>query len=692
MVLGIIDWFGEWMSKFLFEIVQTIFRLIHYLQSVFMILAGAKNINDIDGLASLELEGNTGNILHDILFGYWEHDTNNEFVGKVFMIFFFISVIFFVVAIAFAVLKSFFSSDRTGSLKKLSTNSLKALAYFFGIPILFYIGLRLTTTLFNVLATSIAGVLGNKDASIADSFFRTCLNIDLSEKKYDTLSITSMSYNQIEKMLGDNSLNIIGGKFEYIIAFIAGCVMLYSLFLATFGLVERIINICLLYVISPVVIASSPLDDGERLKTWKDLVLAKLLGAMGNILSMYIFMILIAYWSKINSIINAKQWENIKANNVIDNVINFSTKDAAFWIPKLLYLAIGCGGAFVCAKGSNLIANLISQRAGDQDGISQLASNSLAQGGMRLAKTLGLGAIGAVLGKNKANSKNSSASSSANNSPLSQNGGGGSENSATSNEGGFDSSNQQQTPNSLASAGGSSSLAKKIGKTLSNNKGKLALIGGAIAATSGMTLGMGLLAGAGFLAGKKVFKTGKSIYGGIKKRREKTADTRNTKKEIKDNNKAISAIDEKINKAKANGADKKEIKSLEKQKRDLLYSNAQSKEKLGLKLNDEETKAKETHEQMERVRAFKNMTPEEKAKEEEKKKKAENQKKMEWVRSFKGLNQEEKKKKLEQEKNNNTTNNISFINNQRKNRLKEQKLKEEEEKKKKEAEAEGGKE
>lgn len=528
----------DFFSELCYYAIRVIFTLIHYLQTAFMILAGGENIgNAIEGVAGLFDEkgqtGNTGNILYDLLFGYWVNNPNgdfknNEMVGRIFMIFFVISVSFFAVAIAFATFRTFFSTDRQGALKKVIIGSLKTIFYFFGVPILFFLCIKYGTELIQIIIRQVGNVVG-EDTSIAENFFKACYVGEIPAGNEQYISIVNCDFKEMEQLLGKGSLNIFANKFQYIIAGVAGCMMLYSMFIATFGLAERLINICLLYVISPVVVATITLDDGERLKTWKDLVLAKFLGAMGNILSMYLFIVLINYWGNMNNLMRSKLEGNFELS--------------AKWIVMLLYLIIGCGGGLVMAKGSNLVASIISQKSGENDGLSQIATNQLTQGATRLAKAVGAGVLGAVFGK-KASSGGSNVS------PLSQNSSGGGSSggdssnslnpaSMTNGQGGFQPNDVVQSRNSLATNGGSGGLKSNLmagGKSMLRTGIKGAGIVGAGLAITGALSGA-LVAGAVIAtvaSGAKVgAKAGAKLFADHRRNKKTINETKMSGKEAK---------------------------------------------------------------------------------------------------------------------------------------------------------------
>ena len=67
-------------------------------------------------------------------------------------------------------------------------------------------------------------------------------------------------------------------------------------------------------------------------------------------------------------------------------------------IGLMIYYIFVIGGSMCCAKGSHLIASMISSVAQNEDGWSQAQTQRLLQGGMNLAKGIGIGALSGAIG------------------------------------------------------------------------------------------------------------------------------------------------------------------------------------------------------------------------------------------------------------------------------------------------------
>ncbi len=85
----------------------------------------------------------------------------------------------------------------------------------------------------------------------------------------------------------------IGLSTDYLLLFIVGWIMVKDLLVIIFTCISRIFNMVLLYLISPPLIAASPLDGGNKLRQWVTAMIIQSFGVFGTIISMRIMMLLI---------------------------------------------------------------------------------------------------------------------------------------------------------------------------------------------------------------------------------------------------------------------------------------------------------------------------------------------------------------------------------------------------------------
>ena len=169
--------------------------------------------------------------------------------------------------------------------------------------------------------------------------------------------------------------------YNYLVAYIGGLIMLFTIGISVLTVIGRIIELVLLYVISPLVFAVTPLDEGNRMGIWKDLVISKFLSVGGMIVCYYIFFLVMGYINK----------EVLTSNT-------FTVK-----IAKLL-LAIG--GSLTANKGGLLITNLVGHNSalieGQQQGIMGQTVMGGAMAGLKVVGSLATSSLHLLRGNNGA--------------------------------------------------------------------------------------------------------------------------------------------------------------------------------------------------------------------------------------------------------------------------------------------------
>ncbi len=85
--------------------------------------------------------------------------------------------------------------------------------------------------------------------------------------------------------------NVIG--YNYLIGYVAGITILVMLLQLLIGIIRRVFELAVLFVVSPAVVALMPLDGGDKFKTWKENFIKRVFSAYGPIIGMNLcFMVL----------------------------------------------------------------------------------------------------------------------------------------------------------------------------------------------------------------------------------------------------------------------------------------------------------------------------------------------------------------------------------------------------------------
>ncbi|MCL2637775.1 MAG: hypothetical protein FWD48_05325 [Oscillospiraceae bacterium] len=120
------------------------------------------------------------------------------------------------------------------------------------------------------------------------------------------------------------------------------CVVMMVFILLMF--VRRLFEILMLYVAAPFCVATIPLDDGEKFKSWRNMFVSRVIMGFFSLISLKIFMIILPLiWT---------------------SGIRFASSAFFDSIFKLVFMAAGMYTAY---KSQTLLTNLISAEAGEAD-------------------------------------------------------------------------------------------------------------------------------------------------------------------------------------------------------------------------------------------------------------------------------------------------------------------------------------
>ena len=86
---------------------------------------------------------------------------------------------------------------------------------------------------------------------------------------------------------------------NFFLPLLGGCVMVVSLGLAIIVVAQRLFYCAFLFIISPFIVSTRPLDDGARWKKWIEIFISKLIGAYGIIICLNVFFLLSGYLTSI---------------------------------------------------------------------------------------------------------------------------------------------------------------------------------------------------------------------------------------------------------------------------------------------------------------------------------------------------------------------------------------------------------
>ena len=349
------DWLTNWIFELLYSLQKTICYIIDFIREIFYTLAGIKPVN-IDGEES------------DLL----SHFILSDSVKTTFFYIFLIATILLVVFVLIAIIRSEYANGENKKSKTLILGkACQSFVIFLLVPFVLVAGISLTNVVMSAINASMNpyALQAGGNASIGGQILVT-------SGQFAYIGDESMRA-EIERQFLTGELNYfdmgIVRNIDFLIGILGSIVIMVMFVMSAVTFIQRIFDIVLLFIISPVSVSTIPVDDGARFKIWRDMTISKVLGAYGIILSMNLFFIIIPQISSITF------FDNAFKNGIV----------------KILFLI---GGAFAVTKANLVIAQLTGNQAG-QNETQQLIRN-MQTGGHIVRATMGAGAVvgGALLG------------------------------------------------------------------------------------------------------------------------------------------------------------------------------------------------------------------------------------------------------------------------------------------------------
>ena len=354
------DWLFSWFYELMYILQKSICYLLDFIRDVFCKLAG------IDTVA---IKGENKDLLSHFLLS---DGVKNAFWGV-----FLVGVILLFVFVIIAIIKSETADPQHKKTKgQIITKALQSFITFLLVPFLLIAGISLVNAVMGAIHGSMTGVMldGNSNSLIGGQILVT--------SGYDAY-IGPSNRAEIERMfitgeLNYNSLSVVQQYYDladmnFFVGIASGLVILIMFVISAIIFVQRIFDIILLYIVSPASVATIPLDDGGRFRIWREMIISKVLGAYGIILSMNIFFLIVPQLSQISF------FDNAFKNGIV----------------QLLFIL---GGAFAITKANMVISQLTGSNAGAQEAQQMLGNIHTGVHMMRTAGRVATGAAGAVIG------------------------------------------------------------------------------------------------------------------------------------------------------------------------------------------------------------------------------------------------------------------------------------------------------
>lgn len=310
----------------LYPLFSIIFLFIDILQAIYFAFAG---IDDVVYNGVYIGSGNTGDVNDNGLVFYL---LNSDLVKNVFYSIMLLAFVLIIIFTVMAFLKNVYA-EQPKSWKAILGSTIKGLANFFLVPVFCLLGVWLG----NILLVAINGATSATNTmNLSRQLFITSAynanKIRSGDMYGDT--ITEEAATEIQAFCaqygvsvdlpsdpnGSTDLEYYAGKIDevfalsngpsiagfygmhndvpkyysqaninYILLVGGGIFILYILVNISFMMVKRIFMLLILFIISPAVCSMYPLDDGQKVKSWKDSFIKQFLNAFSAVAAMNLF-------------------------------------------------------------------------------------------------------------------------------------------------------------------------------------------------------------------------------------------------------------------------------------------------------------------------------------------------------------------------------------------------------------------
>ncbi len=275
---------------------------------------------------------------------------------------------------AFSVVRSIAKVGEGKTPIGVCMDAAKSILYFLLIPAIMIIG----SYFVSAVMTSVYRATSNGSVSIGATIFTAVADeaCDYSgENKVQIMEYFregAENYDYYSTGNVDNYFNL--KEINYFIGYVAGFAVLFLLIKPMLTFVERIISLVLLFIVAPLSVSSSVLDDGKRFKLWRDQVVNKFLIAYGALIAINVYALLVI---------------------LIQDVTFFPNSSFLNGLARLLFIL---GGALACRMGTVLIGNLVNEGAGSQYAADMANINGSFRAGAGLVSGYAIGALRGTVG------------------------------------------------------------------------------------------------------------------------------------------------------------------------------------------------------------------------------------------------------------------------------------------------------
>ncbi|MCL2369687.1 MAG: hypothetical protein FWC80_00425 [Firmicutes bacterium] len=349
-----------WFFDLLYNLQMSIFVIVDFIVETFNMLAGIDTVT-VDGRQT------------DIL----SHFLESNAVRTAFFGVMLIGMILLCIFVIIAIIRSEYADAQHKKTKaQILAKAGQSLLIFLLIPFLLASGIVLTNVIMSAVNSSmLMNASGGERALFGGQVLVTAGHNAFIGPAGRRVEIEQMF---ITGALCYRDLSVVRRYYDlsnvnFVIGISSGVILLVLFALAALRFIQRIFDIILLYIVSPVSVSTIPVDDGARFKLWREMLISKVLSAYGIILAMNLFFL------------------------IIPQMIRIQFFDSGFQ-NGLIGLLFMIGGAFAVTKAYMVIAQLTGTNAGAQEAQQTLSGIYFGARSVRGVARFGMGAAGQVIG------------------------------------------------------------------------------------------------------------------------------------------------------------------------------------------------------------------------------------------------------------------------------------------------------
>lgn len=264
--------FFEWFYRLLYVLQKDICYVIEFLQKV---------INQIGGLVNVNVDGKEEEILNYFL--------NNEVIWHTFLGITLLGVILLFIFTCLASLKNGTGiNNKVKGKGEIVVDSIKGFIQILLVPVLLFAFIYLAGGIMKGVMTSLNISMGgeNREVSIGGRILVVCSEDAYIGPEEDRELIERMFISGTLKYtdVGVVSEFYSFPKMNFFVGVVGPLVLLILLFKGVLKIIKRILDTIYLYLISPLVGSTYPMDGGQRMNKWREVTVERTLGAYGVIL------------------------------------------------------------------------------------------------------------------------------------------------------------------------------------------------------------------------------------------------------------------------------------------------------------------------------------------------------------------------------------------------------------------------